>query len=307
MSSNNRNRRRARGVGMGVSAAFAAALASSAATAHADISYPTPIGDGFNVTDSCVVGTWQALETQYYQDFSVPNDPSATFEGLVREDSPFFGYSGIASDNNVYVEQVISGNVSVGEQYNSLNFGGPGSSLDGFHLVYDNLGGTPEADPASTVPSLGDPPPADLDPFQDLFGDTGINSWTPAADSYLATIDPTNALATNFDASVDNFVGGELIGPAAYWGQYDLLSLDAWSSDPEGAFSISGDVLTPLTSTADLALGADYALFATGLAPTVEPAIQQLLDLPGELEGGLFGTVFWAEVLLASLLSSIGL
>jgi len=151
---------------------------------------------------------------------------------------------------------------------------------------------------------------ADLNPFQDLFGDSGINTWTPAADSYLASIDPTGALAGNLDASVDNFVAGELVvdpswltqwGPNVLWGQYDLLSLTASSYD-EGAFSFSGDVLTPLTSTADLALGADYALFATGLAPTVEPAIQQLLGLPGELEGILAGTVFWVELLLAPLL-----
>ena len=125
-----------------------AALAFSAATAHAhtDYDYPTPIGDGFNYTDCCVTGPWGALETQYFQDFSVPNDPADTFEGLVREDSPFFGYSGIASDNNVYVEQDITGNVPIGEQYNSLNFGGPTSpSLDGFHLIYNDIGGTPEA------------------------------------------------------------------------------------------------------------------------------------------------------------------
>jgi hypothetical protein len=125
-----------------------AALAFSAAVAHADPApdVPVPIGDPFNYTDCCVIGPWQGLEDQYYQDFSVPNDPAETFEGLVRIDSPFFGYSGIASDYNVYVEKDIAGNVPIGEQYNSLNFGGPGSaSLDGFHLVYDNIGGTPEA------------------------------------------------------------------------------------------------------------------------------------------------------------------
>jgi hypothetical protein len=117
-----------------------AALAFSAATAQASPDAPTPIGDGFNVTDCCVIGPWQALEDQYYQDFSVPNDPANTFEGLVREDSPFFGFSGIRSDYNVYVEKDIAGNVPVGEQYNSLNF-----NLDGVYLVYDNIGGTPEA------------------------------------------------------------------------------------------------------------------------------------------------------------------
>ena len=117
-----------------------AALAFSAATAQASPDAPTPIGDGFNVTDCCVIGPWQALEDQYYQDFSVPNDPANTFEGLVREDSPFFGFSGIRSDYNVYVEKDIAGNVPVGEQYNSLNF-----ATEGFSLVYNNIGGTSEA------------------------------------------------------------------------------------------------------------------------------------------------------------------
>lgn len=140
MSSNNGNRRRVGGAGMGVSATFAAALAFSAATAHADADYPVPIGDAFNYTDCCVTGSWLALEDQYYQDFSVPNDPAETFEGLVRLDSPFFGPSLIRSDYNVYVVQDISGNVPVGEQYNSLNF-----DAEGFNLIYNNIGGTPEA------------------------------------------------------------------------------------------------------------------------------------------------------------------
>jgi hypothetical protein len=121
-----------------------AALAFSAATAHADTDYPTPIGDEFNTTDCCVTGPWQDLEEQGYQDFSVPNDPADTFEGLVRFDSqssgPELGYNLLRSDYNVYVEKDILGNVPVGEQYNSLNF-----NLDGVYLVYDNIGGTPEA------------------------------------------------------------------------------------------------------------------------------------------------------------------
>jgi hypothetical protein len=117
-----------------------ATLAFSVATAHAYPDAPTPIGDAFNYTDCCVIGPWQALEDQYYQDFSVPNDPADTFEGVVRIDSPFFGFSGIRSDYNVYVEKDIAGNVPVGEQYNSLNF-----DTEGFNLVYNTIGGTPEA------------------------------------------------------------------------------------------------------------------------------------------------------------------
>src|ERR1700744_1811667 len=125
---------------LGMTAALAALAFSAAATVHADTDYPTPIGDEFNYTDCCVIGPWQALETQYYQDFSVPNDPADTFEGLVRLDSPFFGFSGIRSDYNVYVEKDIAGNVTIGEQYNSLNF-----DTEGFSLIYNNIGGTPEA------------------------------------------------------------------------------------------------------------------------------------------------------------------
>src|SRR6201999_285812 len=119
-----------------------AALAFSAVTAHADpgLDAPVPIGDVFNLTDCCVIGPWQALETQYYQDFSVPNDPADTFEGLVRLDTPFFGFTGISSDYNVYVEKDIAGNVPIGEQYNSLNF-----ATEGFSLIYNNIGGTTEA------------------------------------------------------------------------------------------------------------------------------------------------------------------
>jgi hypothetical protein len=42
------------------------------------------------------------------------------------------------------------------------------------------------------------------DPFEDLFGDTGINAWTPAADASLLSSDPTEA--ANLDASVENFL-----------------------------------------------------------------------------------------------------
>ena len=41
---------------------------------------------------------------------------------------------------NLFVEQDISGNVPVGEQYNDLNIG-----LDGFGEIYNTIGGTPEA------------------------------------------------------------------------------------------------------------------------------------------------------------------
>jgi hypothetical protein len=310
MSSNTRNRRRV------VGAAFAGALAFSAATAHADPNYPVPIGDQSNYTDCCVAGPWQALEDQYYQDFSAPNDPAETFDGLVRLDSPFWGFSGIRNDYNVYVEKDISGNVSVGEQYNELNFGGPGSAgLENFHLVYDNIGGTPEAafvtpygdlnfptwfvellGPSFFEPSFYTEPPlldsplpaaellglapaaeadTDLDPFQDLFGYTGFNAWTTTADSSLVSSDPT--LAASLDTSVDNFeMGFRGFFPA------DPFSVLVTYFDPT-AFSDHPDVGgLPVNAIADLAVSLDYTLFAGGLDPVLVPGIEALF-IPIEL------------------------
>jgi hypothetical protein len=295
-----------------------AALAFSAATVHADVEAPTPIGDAFNYTDCCVIGPWGALEDQYYQDFSVPNDPAETFEGLVRFDTPFFGYSGIDSDYNVYVEKDIAGNVPVGEQYNSLNF-----ATEGFSLVYNNIGGTSEAAyitpfgdlnfptwfvellgpsffepsfyteaplsaatlPAAELPGLA----ADLNPFEDLFGTAGINTWTVGADSSLLSIDPTGALSANLDASVDSFLTA---GPANFGEDFTFSALtyfniDPGAFEPDGGYLFSpGGDLVPLDFNGDLALALDYSVFASGLSSTVDPfvtGLYQLAELPREL------------------------
>jgi len=119
----------------------------------------------------------------------------------------------------------------------------------------------------------------DLDPFQDLFGDTGINTWTPAADSYLASIDPTGTLAGNLDASVDNFI--TVAGPPYFYGPDLVFSDLTYGADPS-AFSIPipmVEFLVPLTPAADFALGLDYTLFASGLAPVVDPLVTDLVQL----------------------------
>ncbi len=113
-----------------------AALVFSAATAHADPDTPTPIGDEFDVTSFNGVGPWLDSQELFHQDLSVPNAPDETFEGVVRYDPLGQG----SYNYNLFVEQDISGNVPVGEQYNDLNIG-----LDGFGEVYNTIGGTPEA------------------------------------------------------------------------------------------------------------------------------------------------------------------
>jgi hypothetical protein len=61
---------------------------------------------------------------------------------------------------------------------------------------------------AAALIGLADAPTAradtEPDPFEDLFGTGGINTWTPSADASLATSDPT--LAASLDTTVDNYL-----------------------------------------------------------------------------------------------------
>jgi hypothetical protein len=112
-----------------------AALAFSAATVHAEPDAPTPFGDSWGFTESNV--PFGVLQDQQYTDYSVLNDPSETFVGLWRGDT---GYLNGLSDYKVYVEQDISGNVPLGEQYNNDFMIG-----DNWGAVYNDIGVTPEA------------------------------------------------------------------------------------------------------------------------------------------------------------------
>ncbi len=118
-----------------------------------------------------------------------------------------------------------------------------------------------------------------LNPFEDLFGNSGINTWTTSADSFLASNDP--ALAANLDTSVDNFLFnfGNQVDPFSIIA-YRLdpsLPLDQlpFSMDPAG-FGYFLDNGVPLNATGDLALGLDYVLYASGIGATLDPIIFHL-------------------------------
>lgn len=115
------------------------------------------------------------------------------------------------------------------------------------------------------------------DPFEDLFGTAGINSWTVGADSSLLSSDP--ALAASLGASVDDFetaAYGLLQGvdPTSEL----VYQLDPNSfTPPDAGFLFDTCVIAcptfPLDSTGDFALGLDYSIFASGLGPTLDPLI----------------------------------
>ncbi|HXO80811.1 MAG TPA: hypothetical protein VN856_13085 [Mycobacterium sp.] len=123
-----------------------AALAFSATTAHADPGgedpgAPTPIDVGFNFVNDG--GHPWVGGTMWQQDFSVLNAPDETFEGVVRQDYTLW----LTANDHIVVEQDITGNVPIGEQYNdffiTLSAGATGANS--FGLVYNDIGGTPEA------------------------------------------------------------------------------------------------------------------------------------------------------------------
>lgn len=143
----------------------------------------------------------------------------------------------------------------------------------------------------------------ELGPLEQLFGDSGINTWTASADSFLLSSDPT--LAASLDTSVDNFLSAELISPAFPDGDMPFTFL-LWSVDP-GAFTL-GDVGYlpfdgggfPDNAIADFAVGLDYTLFATGLGGD-EVAISDLLSTVESIPAYIGGWTFLLELLFAEV------
>jgi hypothetical protein len=108
------------------------------------------------------------------------------------------------------------------------------------------------------------------EPFQDLFGDTGFNSWTPSADTDLAALSPT--LDADFATSVDNFfLQTDFSCFIETSCADDPFTLLANSLDPS-AFSNH----LPDNAIGDLAVGLDYTTFASGLGPVVDVPIDLL-------------------------------
>jgi hypothetical protein len=133
------------------------------------------------------------------------------------------------------------------------------------------------------------------DPFVDLFG---TNSWTPGADAWLLSSDPTEA--ANLDASVESFIANESVSLNFPQGD-DQFTFLLWTFDPT-AFTpgVCGfgclppgldPAVLPDSNIADFAVGLDYTLFATGIGGNdlglydlfVSPALT-LANTFGELE-----------------------
>lgn len=130
---------------------------------------------------------------------------------------------------------------------------------------------------------------ADPDPFEDLLGDYGVNTWTPSADASLNASDPS--LAASLYTSVEAFKGDGI--PPPFENIVDQFDPTAYSTelinpatDEYGYF--------PVTAVGDFATLQDYSLYASGLEST--------------LGTGLLNTFEWGEaILLSPFLLIVGL
>jgi hypothetical protein len=137
------------------------------------------------------------------------------------------------------------------------------------------------------------------EPFQDLFGDTGINTWTPAADASLDTNDPT--LAASLGTSVDNFLADVPISTQFPDGD-DPFSFITWEVDPS-TFTADPTLAGGLPDNAigDSAVALDYALFVSGLGGNdvgIADSLNFLANLPDTAVAWTLAVLFFPEDLL---------
>jgi hypothetical protein len=143
-------------------------------------------------------------------------------------------------------------------------------------------------------------------PFEDLFGDTGFNSWTPAADASLLSSAPT--LAATLDTSVEQYIENVAaadpittltseVDPSAF------TFSDEWFTDAgQPILTVPVDctfgcnelaIPIPQDGIGDVALGSDYLLSLTGVDAFGNP-----LDFVSAIE---FDLVFFPVLALGAL------
>jgi hypothetical protein len=306
MSNNNRNPRR---IGVAVLGAAAAALIG-AGSAHADTNFQISIDgyDLFPTADNDSVASSQLGDMAIAMDNGVAHaqglgsfafaDGSTTNIATAGADGNFDSAWAIGSLNSDLNADTIALAGNGGDFDTALAFNeggalagqgelvGPGVNNDFDTAVGNGTGNIASATngsfdtvfnpplSAAADPAAATTPAADVGPLQLLFGDSGFNSWTPAADASLLSSDPT--LAATLDTSVENFLTLAYSGQDAPLSTFvDTFDPSAFSGTPQLLFDgcAYGCSTFPLDPTGDFALGLDYTAFASGLDPVWEPTI----------------------------------
>jgi hypothetical protein len=137
------------------------------------------------------------------------------------------------------------------------------------------------------------------DPFEDLFGTAGVNTWTPAADASMVSSD--SGTAGSLDNSVDNFLADVPISTQFPDGD-DPFSFITWEVDPS-TFTADPtlDGGLPDSAIGDSAVALDYALFVSGLGGNdvgIANSLNFLANLPDTAVGWTLAILFFPEDLL---------
>ncbi|HUB53969.1 MAG TPA: hypothetical protein VMB04_02245 [Mycobacterium sp.] len=307
MSSNNRN---GRWFGVAVGGAFTAAALALAPAAKADTDFQVSI-DGYDLfptagnlatatTDpgsiefAAAVGDGASADAsggQFTTAFVDGNDSTASAGHLGTFDTALV----IGNDSSAY-----AGYGTPGDPFDVTNplaplFGNPAffdtaaAFGNGVHASATSGSGVTDIEPAAAVPAA-----ATTGPFEELFGDGGINTWTPSADALLLADDPS--LAATLSTSVESFY--------AAGSTDDPLSLLAFEFDSTGFGGIEPydiglpqdfpDAGFPQDLLATLAVGTDYALYASGLS-SLGTDLAYLVQIPYD---ALIFAVTWPEIFL---------
>jgi hypothetical protein len=147
----------------------------------------------------------------------------------------------------------------------------------------------PAAAPAADAP----------DPFEDLFGTAGVNTWTSAADASLLSSNPTEA--ATLDASVANFLADVPISTQFPDGD-DPFSFITWEVDPSTFTAdptLNGGL--PDSAIGDAAVALDYGLFVSGLGGNdvgISDSLNFLANLPDTVAAWSLAVLFFPEDLL---------
>lgn len=294
MSSNTCNRR---SVGVAVLGAAAAAVIG-AGSAHADSDLQISI-DGYDLfptagnlatatTDpgsiefAAAIGDGASADAsggQFTTAFVDGNDSTASAGHLGTFDTALV----IGNDSSAY-----AGYGTPGDPFDLSNpfasfFGNPAffdtaaAFGNGVHASATSGSDVTDIEPAAAVPAA-----ATTGPFEELFGDGGINTWTPSADALLLADDPS--LAATLSTSVESFHAAGFSDDALSNLAFELDSTGFGGVEPGdiGLPTNFPDAGYPQDLLATLAVGTDYALYASGLS-SLGTDLNYLVQIPADI------------------------
>jgi hypothetical protein len=134
---------------------------------------------------------------------------------------------------------------------------------------------------ANTPVAAADPAVVDLDPFEDLHGVAGPDSWTIGVDNFLAAIDPN--LAAGIDGGADQFNSVDADPFSDLVGAIDPNAFPGGVPNPDDPLGVLAVTLDYGIITYDL----PALLQGTGLDPLIDPLVSAFQDSMAALDSSV--------------------